>query len=166
LDDIAEIDDIDLLKIDVQGAELSVFRHGRRALQNAVMIQTEVSFIPLYENQPSFADVDQELRAQGFVPHAMPALRKGMIAPLVVKHDPFVAFNQLLEADVVYVRDLLRLADLPVPKLAALALLAHGCYGSFDISARCLALLAARGAVAADAVQTYLTLISASLARR
>ena len=48
LDDIAEIRDLDLLKIDVQGSELAVFGSGRQKLKQAVAIQTEVSFLCLY----------------------------------------------------------------------------------------------------------------------
>jgi FkbM family methyltransferase len=70
LDDIAELDGIDFLKIDIQGGELAVFVHGREKLKHAVVIQTEVQFVDLYDGQPSFGQVDQELRAQGFIPHA------------------------------------------------------------------------------------------------
>ena len=47
LDDL-DIDEFDLLKIDVQGAELMVFQHGRERLRDAVAVHTEVSFVPLY----------------------------------------------------------------------------------------------------------------------
>ena len=79
LDDL-DIDDFDLLKIDIQGAELMVFQHGRERLRNAVAVQTEVSFVPLYRDQPTFGDVDRELRSQGFVPHSMPAMKEWAIA--------------------------------------------------------------------------------------
>jgi len=35
LDDLVEVDDIDFLKIDIQGGELAVFVHGREKLRNA-----------------------------------------------------------------------------------------------------------------------------------
>ena len=54
LDSISEIKHLDFLKIDVQGGELSVFRNGRARLSEAVAIQTEVSFVPLYKKQPAF----------------------------------------------------------------------------------------------------------------
>ncbi|MEJ3816632.1 FkbM family methyltransferase, partial [Campylobacter jejuni] len=69
-DDIGEIDAMDYLKIDVQGSELAVFQNGRRRLAEAVVIQTEVSFLPLYKKQPVFGEIDLELRSQGFIPHA------------------------------------------------------------------------------------------------
>ena len=69
LDDIVEIQHVDFLKIDVQGAELAVFEGDRAKLTETVEIQTEVSFVPLYEGQPCIGDIDLELRGQGFLPH-------------------------------------------------------------------------------------------------
>ncbi|OOK81023.1 methyltransferase FkbM domain protein [Mycobacterium kansasii] len=54
LDDIREIEHLDLLKIDIQGGELTVFQNGRSKLAEAVAIQTEVSFITVYQDQPPF----------------------------------------------------------------------------------------------------------------
>jgi FkbM family methyltransferase len=54
LDSISEIEQLDFLKIDIQGGELSVFQNGKKKLANTVVIRTEVSFIPLYEDQPTF----------------------------------------------------------------------------------------------------------------
>src|SRR5262245_39411071 len=61
LDDVTEISELDFLKIDVQGAELTVFKHGTSKLKNAVAVQTEVSFVILYEGQPTLGDIDLEL---------------------------------------------------------------------------------------------------------
>jgi FkbM family methyltransferase len=134
LDDIAEVDGIDFLKIDIQGGELAVFVHGREKLKNAVVIQTEVQFVDLYEGQPSFGEVDQELRAQGFIPHAFAALKKWPIAPLQFGGNPTQPLNQLLEADIVYVRDFVHAERMASDQLKHLALIAHTCYGSFDLA--------------------------------
>jgi hypothetical protein len=96
LDSISEIEKIDFLKIDIQGGELNVFQHGKKKLTNAVVIQTEVSFIPLYEGQPTFGAVDIELRGLGFIPHSFPAIKNWMIAPLVINGDPRIPLNQLI----------------------------------------------------------------------
>jgi FkbM family methyltransferase len=163
LDDIAEIAAIDLLKIDIQGSELSVFRHGRARLAKAVAIQTEVSFVPLYEKQPVFGEVDLELRSLGFLPHMFAAINKKMIAPMLGP-DPAAAFNQLVEADVVYVRDFTRPEAMDSEQLKHLALIAHHCYGSFDLALNCVHHLAARNVVPPDAKNRYLALLQAGRA--
>jgi hypothetical protein len=68
LDDIAEIDAIDYLKIDVQGSELAIFQNGHTRLRKTLVIQTEVLFLAMYKGQPLFGDIDVELRKLGFSP--------------------------------------------------------------------------------------------------
>lgn len=156
LDDIAEIDALDFLKIDIQGAELSVFRHGKQKLSNAVAIQVEVSFMTLYRDQPGHGEVDVELRAQGFVPHCFAAVKQWPIAPLVVGNNDRQPLNQLLEADIVYMRDISQPDGLADEQLKHLALVAHHCYGSFDLAVRCLWLLEQRGRLTKEDRMKYL----------
>jgi FkbM family methyltransferase len=159
LDDLAEVDDIDFLKIDIQGGELAVLAHGREKLKNAVVIQTELQFVNLYEGQPSFGQVDQELRAQGFIPHAFAALKKWPISPLQFGGDPTQPLNQLLEADVVYVRDFVHPNDMSSDQLKQLCLIGHSCYNSFDLAGRCIALLEQRKVLPAGALQQYIEIL-------
>ena len=157
LDDL-EIDEFDLLKIDVQGAELMVFLNGRERLRDAVAIQTEVSFVPLYVGQPSLGDVDSELRAQGFLPHSMPDLKKWAIAPTVFDGDIWTPGNQVLEADIVYVRDIAHPEQLTSEQLSHLAMIAFHIYGSVDLAVFCLIELQQRGQAAEDAVEQLMQL--------
>lgn len=159
LDDIAEIRDLDLLKIDVQGSELAVFGSGRQKLKQAVAVQTEVSFLCLYKEQPTFGDIDGELRKQGFVPHAFTDVKQRMIAPLSDPSNPHAAMNQLLEADIVYVRNFMRPADMTVEQLKHLAMIAHHCYRSFDLAANCVHHLIARKAVPDRSIHDYMASI-------
>ena len=69
LDDVVEEWDcntIDLLKIDVQGAEHLVILGGHKTLQKTSLIWTEVSFKPLYENSSTFAEVYSLITQAGF----------------------------------------------------------------------------------------------------
>jgi FkbM family methyltransferase len=156
LDDIAELPPVDFLKMDVQGAELMVLQNGRAKLADCVAVQLETSFVTLYKGQPPFGAVDLEMRAQGFIPHRFMDVKRWSIAPAIAGNDPRVALNQLLESDIVYIRDLTRpegFSDLQLKKLAAIAHL----YRSPDLAVRCLTLLEARGAVSGSDVLDYLT---------
>jgi hypothetical protein len=166
LDDIAEIGELDFLKIDVQGSELAVFGSGRRKLKQAVAIQTEVSFVGLYKEQPTFGDIDLELRKQGFVPHAFTAVKQRMIAPLSDPANPHAAMNQLLEADIVYVRNFMRPGDLTVEQLKHLAMIAHHCYRSFDLAANCIHHLIARKAIPDQAIRDYMAAFQGATLRQ
>lgn len=164
LDSITEIAALDLLKIDVQGYELAVFRNGSARLIDAVAVQAEVSFMPLYKNQPLYADIDRNLRAIGFIPHMFAAINKRMILPLQDASRPYASINQLLEADVVYVRDFTQPEKMSTEQLKHLAMIAHHCYGSYDLVANCIQNLIGRGALAAGAVENYLTGLRLSVA--
>jgi FkbM family methyltransferase len=160
LDSISEIEELDFLKIDIQGGELNVFQHGKKKLANTVVVQTEVSFIPLYEGQPTFSAIDIELRDLGFIPHCFPAIKNWMIAPLVINNDPRIPLNQLIEADIVYVKDFTKPESISDEQLKHLALISHICYKSFDLSMRCIAILEERGVVPSGSVAQYPSIIS------
>jgi FkbM family methyltransferase len=163
LDDVAEIRAMDLLKIDVQGSELRIFQNGRKRLKQAVAVQTEVSFVPLYRKQPVFADVDRELRGLGFIPHMFAGMNRKMIAPMMPP-DPNAALNQVIEADLVYVRDYMHPDACSIEQLKHLALVADACYRSFDLAANCIHHLIRRGAVPPAAMQHYVEVVRAQAA--
>lgn len=60
-------DSIDVLKLDVQGAELDVLRGAEQRIEGQLLaVVAEASFVELYEGQGMFADIDLYLRARGF----------------------------------------------------------------------------------------------------
>ena len=71
MDDLGSNITVDYLKIDVQGYELEIMRHGTTKLSNAAVIECEVEFLPMYRKQPLFGDVQCFLRDQGFVLHKL-----------------------------------------------------------------------------------------------
>ncbi|ASM74409.1 MULTISPECIES: FkbM family methyltransferase [Roseobacteraceae] len=156
LDDVAEIGALDFLKIDIQGGELAVFQSGKSKLAQSVVIQVEVSFVTLYKDQPGMGEIDVELRKQGFMPHCFAAIKKWPIAPCVVDNTPRKALNQLLEADIVYVRNFSQPNQFDDEQLKHLALIAHHCYSSFDLALRCVMLLEQRGVLPTGAQQLYM----------
>ncbi len=159
LDSITEIAQLDYLKIDVQGGELAIFRNGKSRLGTAVAIQTEVSFMPLYKDQPVFGDIDLALRELGFVPHMFANINKRMILPLHNADNPYTFMNQLLEGDVVYVRDFTFPDRMSDEQLKHLATIAHHCYGSYDLAGNCIHHLASRSALPSDALGKYLAIL-------
>lgn len=156
LDSISEIIQLDFLKIDVQGGELAVFRNGASRLANAVALQTEVSFVPLYKDEPVFGDIDLALRGLGFIPHMFDKINKRAILPVHFADNIYAGINQVLEADIVYVRDFTQPEKMNSEQLKHLAMIAHHCYESYDLAANCIQHLIARGAVPAGSIEKYL----------
>jgi FkbM family methyltransferase len=161
LDDIAEIAELDFLKMDVQGGEREVLTYGRTRLKNAVAVQTEVSFVPLYENQPPFGEIDLLMREMGFLPHCVTGTKIWPISPMVVGEKPNRGIRQLLETDMVYVRDFSRPENMSAEQWKHLALVAHHCYGSYDLVLKSIVTLMGMGAVPSDASRRYLSSLPA-----
>jgi FkbM family methyltransferase len=142
LDDVVEIraQGCDLLKLDTQGSEAEILAHASETLKRCLIIQTEVEFVPLYEDQPLFADVDQLLRGHGFMFHRFLGMSGRTYKPLMLNDDPNAALSQMMWSDAVYVPDLARLDSLEPAALVKLAALLHEIYRSYDL---CHAVLAA-----------------------
>lgn len=62
------INEIDFIELDTQGSELSVLQGAKSFLSSSVLgVRVEVEFLPMYQGQPLFADVDFFLRQFGFM---------------------------------------------------------------------------------------------------
>lgn len=161
LDDLSDIRNIDFLKLDIQGSEKNVIEHGLRKLDNCVAIQLEVSFIPLYENQPTIGEVDTFMREIGFVPHGFTELKRWSIAPTVRDNNFRKPFNQLLEADMLYIRNPFNSALDNERRLKTLAFLSHCLFGSPDLTVHAMLRLVDKGAIENGAVENYFKIFSA-----
>jgi hypothetical protein len=134
LDDIPSIGDIDFIKIDVQGAELMIFENASKALANAVAIQTEVGFVAHYIDQPLFAEVDIELRRNGFQFHTFQGFGSRAFKPLAKSRDCNEGFRQIIWSDAVYVKDWMHFERQSNDKLKKYPVLMHDIFGSYDLS--------------------------------
>lgn len=91
LSEIKWIDQIDLLKIDVQGAELKVLRGALNALRRTQMVLTEISFCPQYKGSSVFSEVYDFMVPLGFI---LTGLQPGFRGEC----------DELLQADAVFKR--------------------------------------------------------------
>jgi FkbM family methyltransferase len=157
LDEVPGLPNFDLLKIDIQGGELNVFQNARRLLASALCIITEVSFFPLYENAPSFADVHQELVNQGFLLHKFLHQTKIAIASSYeTVPSKTLESNQLIDGDAVYLRDYRNMENLSSSDIKKLALLGHFVFSSKDFVIRMLGELVRRKETLAKLVDGYI----------
>jgi len=132
LDDIPEIGAMDFLKVDVQGGELAVFEGAERLLKECLVIQTEVEFIPLYKEQPLFADIDAFLRARDFQFHRFLGFGSRSFKPFLKMDNTSPEGSQQIWSDAVYVRNFMNIHRFPTEQLVKLAVLLHDVLCSFD----------------------------------
>ena len=156
LDDIEDLPPIDVLKMDLQGGECDVLRHGAEKLANAVAVITEVRFYRMYSGEPLWAELDQLLHAQGFVLHrilfAKSVTLPSSLQPILRKR---ASASQLLDGDAVYIRNLEDPDNITSEQFKHLALAADAIFQSFDLVAMCLDVLTARGAVRNGTTKEY-----------
>ena len=134
LNDIKELPLIDFAKLDVQGSELTILKNGNFKLAKCLAIQVEVSHVCLYENQPTFGEIDLWMRKNGYIPHTFVDIKRWSIFPTIFDNNPKVPGNQLLESDIIYIKDPFRIENLEDEQVKKLILLSHYCFRSVDLS--------------------------------
>jgi FkbM family methyltransferase len=132
LDDIKPALTVDFLKIDAQGYELEIMRHGTSTISNALVIECEVEFVPLYRGQPLFGDVQCFLRDRGFVLHKLIDVAGRAFRPFTPPN-PYMPVSQLLWADAIFVRDFSRLDAYSDEDLLKAAAVLDMVYSSYDL---------------------------------
>ncbi len=105
---------IDVLYLDIQGAELDALQGAGAYLQDILCVQTEVEFVPLYRGQPLFSDMDAFLRSQGFALFALGSCNYPRTAATVYSK---VREGQMVWGEALYLRDPF---GLPAPNLPLL----------------------------------------------
>jgi len=131
-----QIGEIDLLKIDVQGAELDIFKGGVKALKDVLQIVCEVEFVHHYENQPLFGDVSNFLSQYDFMFNKFLSIAGRSLRPILLEKNPNT-MSQQLWADAVFIHHVQKIKNLNNEKLLKLSLIAC-VYGSVDLTFFCL----------------------------
>ena len=82
-----------VMKVDTQGFEREVLEGGQASLSRIHAVQLELSFLPLYQDEPPIEVALAWMRERGFVP--------AFVAPAYVQRPS----RRWLQADVLFVRD-------------------------------------------------------------
>lgn len=138
LDDLlADIEAVDFLKLDIEGAELMALQGAPSVLSRTAIVHAETAFVAFRAGQPLFADIDTMLRAKNFGLmrlHA-PAMRAA-VTPSGAQ-----GADRLMWADAVFFANELRATD---RMLLVQAIVAGGIYGMRTVAERALAIYDAR----------------------
>lgn len=60
------IERVDILWMDIQGAELDALKSAGKLISNILSIHSEVEFFPIYKNQPMYKEIRHFLKSNGF----------------------------------------------------------------------------------------------------
>jgi hypothetical protein len=149
LDDLIPDGGMDLLKIDVQGAEGMVFDGAAQRLAECLVVWTEVEFVPLYEGQPLFGDIDARMRSHGLQFLRFAGIAQRTLASWPDAAPPALPGRQMVWADAVYVPTPERIGALDAAQAGRLALVAHHVLKAWDL---CHEALQRRDALTGDAL--------------
>lgn len=127
------------IKIDVQGAELDIFRGGEKALESTLFVVTEAEFAPLYKDQPLFPDLFSYMKERGFMFHKFISICGRNIAPVDFGRQ-INSGSQWLWSDAIFIPDIHTLPTLDSESLVKLALFCV-IYQSMDVTYHCLDLV-------------------------
>ena len=120
LDDVLPPGPVDLLKLDVQGAELMVLQGGAATAASAAVVHCEVEFAPIYDGQPLYPEIQRELARHRFaLVDLIVSTRYHYLTPTGA-----TASDRLLWADAVFFRDTDQTETLVVQALVAAAVYA------------------------------------------
>ncbi|MDF2578333.1 MAG: hypothetical protein K0S74_1817 [Chlamydiales bacterium] len=139
LENISEVQRVDYIKLDVQGAELDILQGMGSLLNDTLIVETEIEFLPMYEGQPLFGDLDLFLRKKGFQLFKIEGIMGNFFRPFVSLKEPFPATRQWLTAEhAIYIKDFMKFDQLLPEALIKLAILLHDLYDASDFCALAL----------------------------
>ena len=124
--------EIDFLKIDIQGAELDVFKGSIKTLKKILMIVSEVEWVEQYIDQPLFGDVNSFLKDQDFMVHKFLGYGTRSLKPIVLNQNKNFG-TQILWSDALFIRNIMNVSKLTNEDLIKSAVLSY-IYKSPDLT--------------------------------
>ena len=124
--------DVDFMKIDIQGAELDVFKGSKKTLEKILMIVSEVEFIEQYIDQPLFGDVSSFLKNYNFMFHKFLGFGTRALKPITLGENKNLG-TQVFWSDAIFIPNILNTLNMSDKGLIKLAVLTY-VYGSPDLT--------------------------------
>lgn len=164
LDDIDDLPNVDLLKIDVQGSEVSIISNGVNKLRDAVCVIAEARFSRLYRDEPMLDKLFSQLFSMGFVFHKFLFIKSTMVANSQSdKLRRRRLRSQAIDGDVVFIKDMSNHKQLTDEQLKRLTMAAGDIFNSPDLAIRCLDLLVEREVLDKNVPGKYVELLPGSI---
>lgn len=163
LSDLPDLPRIDLLKMDIQGAEAMVLNNAPNVLNTVVCVIVEVGLLNIYKSPACrFSSVHDTLLDSGFIFHKFLFLKSHVLRPLS-KNFSDVKFpvSQAIDGDAVYIKNLGDTKFYDDVTLGKLALISDSVIKSPDLALRCLELLGRRSDRFSFAADEYVRLYQA-----
>ena len=132
LDDIQFKNEIDFFKIDTQGYESVIIEHGIKKISNALVVQLELSPVPIYKNEKNFSFVSNLLENLNYNLNMFSDINTQTFKPMVIGTNTGNGLNTVFQLDCVFVKNFNEIDKFNAEKLKKLILIMFHCYKSYD----------------------------------
>jgi len=132
LDDIKFKDKIDLFKIDAQGYESVIIEHGLNKISDALVVQLELSPVPIYKNEKNFSYVCKLMEDLKFNLHMFSNINTRTFKPMILGNNTGIGLHTIFQLDCIFVKNYHEIEKLNEEKLKKLILIMFYCYKSYD----------------------------------
>jgi len=132
LDDIKFKDKIDLFKIDAQGYESVIIEHGLNKISDALVVQLELSPVPIYKNEKNFSYVCKLMEDLKFNLHMFSNINTRTFKPMILGNNTGIGLHTIFQLDCIFVKNYHEIDKLNEEKLKKLILIMFYCYKSYD----------------------------------
>jgi len=156
LDDLNE--NLDFIKIDVQGYEYEIIKNGENKINEAKVIQIETSTIPLYKNEKTFSTITYQLEKLGFFLHMFKNIDTRSFKPMIFGNNDRIGLNHILQLDCVFIKKFDLLDKYSDEMLKKLILILFYSFKSYDIVDYLIRLLDKK--VGANLIENYRKIFS------
>lgn len=151
LDQIEGLGQLDWLILDDRHDPLKILRGAKNQLENVLIVQARISFLPLYSHQPDLGQISAALAPYGLNLLRLERMKYGSSSPRLLRAKQGFEGSKLLSADAIFIPDETRLKTTDPSRLLKLGFLLHTAYGAPDAAYVAVEL------ADKDAAQRYLT---------
>jgi FkbM family methyltransferase len=132
LDDLDFEKKIDFFKIDVQGFESIIIENGPEAISNALVVQLELSPVPLYKNEKNLSYVSNLMEKLNFNLNMFYKINTRTFKPMILNNNTGIGLHTIFQLDCVFVKNYQEIDKLDEEKLKKLILIMFYSYKSYD----------------------------------
>ena len=126
-------DEINFLKIDVQGYESEIIKYGKDKIKECLVVQLETSPTPLYKDEATFASTIVQLEKLGFSLHMFNNVNTRSFKPTIISKNPYTGLHHLFQLDCVLIKNFKIIESYNVDDLKKLILILFHSFKSYDL---------------------------------
>lgn len=132
LDNIDFEQKIDFFKIDAQGFESIIIENGSKSISDALVVQLELSPVPLYKNEKNLSYVSTLMEKLNFNLNMFYKINSRTFKPMILGNNTGIGLHTIFQLDCVFVKNYNEIDKLDEEKLKKLILIMFYSYKSFD----------------------------------